>query len=291
MSGGGRARILAALALGVAVAALLATVLVVVVNRDELVALLPVPEPPAPEATVLGYWGGKIDASVFLLADVDAGQRAAAERRVRAAPAVNEVFYKSKAEALTRFRTMFRDNPELTGNVTEDQLPESYRVRLDSASSFAAFHDALCKGPARQDGGEDCGQGIDVVLDMHKVLAKPLAGSSWNGRADAAVVLAPGVTRRQRAAVRDRLEAIDGVERIEYESREQAWERLKGEYSPEELELAVPARGMLDSFRVKLSAPGAFESFKGGFCASPRTGDCAPGVAVVIDQRLLSSPD
>jgi len=226
MSGGGRARILAAL--GVAVAALLATVLVVVVNRDELRALLPVPEPPAPEATVLGYWGGRIDASVFLLADVDAGQRAAAERRVRAAPAVDEVFYESKAEALARFRTMFRDNPELTGNVTEDQLPESYRVRLDSASSFAAFHDALCKGPARQDGGEDCGPGIDVVLDMHKVLAKPLAGSSWNGRADVAVVLAPGVTRRQRAAVRDRLEAIDGVERIEYESREEAWQRLKG---------------------------------------------------------------
>ena len=65
MSGGGRARILAAL--GVAVAALLATVVVVVVNRDELVALLPLsePEPPAPEATVLGYWGGKIDASVL----------------------------------------------------------------------------------------------------------------------------------------------------------------------------------------------------------------------------------
>jgi hypothetical protein len=215
MSGGGRARILAALALGVAVAALLATVLVVVVNRDELVALLPVPEPPAPEATVLGYWGGKVDASVFLLADVDAGQRAAAERRVRAAPAVDEVFYESKAEALTRFRTMFRDNPELAGNVTEDQLPESYRVRLDSASSFAAFHDALCKGPARLDGDEVCGQWIDVVVDMHKVLAKPLAGSSWSGRADVAVVLAPGVTRRQRAAVRDRLEAIDGVQRIE----------------------------------------------------------------------------
>jgi cell division transport system permease protein len=88
-----------------------------------------------------GYWYDKVQVTVSLCTDTDAGtpceshrvtdpQRHAVETRIRALPEVENVFYESQADAFKHFKEQFKNAPDLIGNVQENELPEAFQVKL-----------------------------------------------------------------------------------------------------------------------------------------------------------------
>jgi cell division transport system permease protein len=86
------------------------------------------------------YWYNKIEVSVYLcgsLSDspscsggvVTPAQRLQIQQDLKALPVVQDVYYESQSEAFQRFEERFKDSA-IAQNVTVDQLPESFRVKL-----------------------------------------------------------------------------------------------------------------------------------------------------------------
>lgn len=88
-----------------------------------------------------------VEVGVFLADDVSADQRDAIQRDLVAMPEVANVIYESKDEAFRRFKLLFKDNPDLTENVTPDALPESFRVKLRDPNQFPVVKDRLSGRP------------------------------------------------------------------------------------------------------------------------------------------------
>jgi cell division transport system permease protein len=117
------------------------------------------------------YWYDKIEVSIFLcgqLSDsptcsagpVTAEQRAQIESDLKTLPIVANVYYESQNEAFVRFKDRFKGTA-LVDNVTADQLPESYRVKLKDPKQFAIVQSAFSGRP-----------GIDSVQDQRTILDK-----------------------------------------------------------------------------------------------------------------------
>ncbi len=117
------------------------------------------------------YWYDKIEVSIFLcgsLSDssncskgvITADQKAQIQRDLNALPVVDKVFYESQQEALTRFKERFK-NSAISQNVTADQLPESFRVKLKDPTKFAVIESAFSGRP-----------GVDIVQDQRAILDK-----------------------------------------------------------------------------------------------------------------------
>jgi cell division transport system permease protein len=95
------------------------------------------------------YWYDKIEVSVFLcgnLSDspscaagvVTADQRLAIQQDLQSMSVVDSVFYESQSQAYTRFQERFKDSA-IAQNVTADQLPESFRVKLKDPTQFSVL--------------------------------------------------------------------------------------------------------------------------------------------------------
>jgi cell division transport system permease protein len=117
------------------------------------------------------YWYDKIEVSVFLcgtLSDspscaagvVTADQRLSIQRDLQELPAIESVFYESQSQAFVRFQERFKDSA-IAQNVTADQLPESFRVKLKDPTQFAVIVSAFSGRP-----------GVDVVQDQRTILEK-----------------------------------------------------------------------------------------------------------------------
>jgi cell division transport system permease protein len=117
------------------------------------------------------YWYDKIEVSVFLcgnLSDspscaagvVTADQRLAIQQDLQAMTVVDSVFYESQSQAFTRFQERFKDSA-IAQNVTADQLPESFRVKLKDPTQFSVIVSAFSGRP-----------GVDVVQDQRTILEK-----------------------------------------------------------------------------------------------------------------------
>jgi cell division transport system permease protein len=117
------------------------------------------------------YWYDKIEVSIFLcgqLSDsptcsggpVTVEQRTQIESDLKTLPIVANVYYESQAEAFMRFKERFKGTA-LVNNVTADQLPESYRVKLKDPKQFAIVQSAFSGRP-----------GIDSVQDQRTILDK-----------------------------------------------------------------------------------------------------------------------
>lgn len=117
------------------------------------------------------YWYDKIEVSIFLcgsLSDssncskgvITADQKAQIQRDLNALPVVDKVFYESQQEALIRFKERFK-NSAISQNVTADQLPESFRVKLKDPTKFAVIESAFSGRP-----------GVDIVQDQRAILDK-----------------------------------------------------------------------------------------------------------------------
>ena len=128
------------------------------------------------------YWYDKIEVSVFLCGSlsespscsggvVTSTQRLAIQQDIQNMPAVDSVFYESQSRAFARFQERFKDSA-IAQNVTADQLPESFRVKLKDPTQFAVIVSAFSGRP-----------GVDVVQDQRGILEKffKLLGVLRNG--------------------------------------------------------------------------------------------------------------
>ncbi|MDQ1586605.1 MAG: cell division transport system permease protein [Actinomycetota bacterium] len=121
--------------------------------------------------TMKGFWYDKVEVSVFLCGqdssapscaagEVSQAQRDQIESELRAMPEVKNVFYESKQQAFTRFKQQFKDSA-ISDNITADQMPESFRVKLKDPQQFPIVATAFA--------GRD---GIEQVQDQKALLEK-----------------------------------------------------------------------------------------------------------------------
>jgi cell division transport system permease protein len=128
------------------------------------------------------YWYDKIEVSVFLcgnLSDspscaagvITPAQRLSIQQGLTELNVVESVFYESQSQAYARFQERFKDSA-IAQNVTADQLPESFRVKLKDPTEFAVVVSAFSGRP-----------GVDVVQDQRSILEKffQLLGVLRNG--------------------------------------------------------------------------------------------------------------
>ena len=117
------------------------------------------------------YWYDKIEVSVYLCGSlsespscaggvVNEEQRLGIKSDLESLPVVQSVFYESQSEAYSRFQERFKDSA-IAQNVTADQLPESFRVKLKDPTQFAVVVSAFSGRP-----------GVDVVQDQRTILEK-----------------------------------------------------------------------------------------------------------------------
>ena len=117
------------------------------------------------------YWYDKIEVSVYLCGDlsvspscsggtITATQREEIRTDLSSLPVVAQVYYESKAEAFTRFQERFKDSA-IAQNVTAEQLPESFRIKLKDPTQFSVVQSAFAGRP-----------GVDVVQDQRAILEK-----------------------------------------------------------------------------------------------------------------------
>ena len=117
------------------------------------------------------YWYDKIEVSVFLCGTlsesptcsagvVSPEQRTAIKTDLEALSVVDTVYYESQTEAFDRFKERFK-NSAIAQNVTADQLPESFRVKLKDPTQFDVVVSAFSGRP-----------GVDIVQDQRTILEK-----------------------------------------------------------------------------------------------------------------------
>ena len=121
------------------------------------------------------YWYDKVQVSIFLCgisskvsSCPDGAVTQAQREEIRAdlellKPLVEEVYYESSAEAFERFSEQFKDAPILS-NITPDQMPESFRVKLSDPTKYDVVASAFIGRP-----------GVDSVNDQRRVLDKLFA--------------------------------------------------------------------------------------------------------------------
>ena len=117
------------------------------------------------------YWYDKIEVSVFLCGSLSESpscasgpisqeQRDTIKSDIEALPVVDKVYYESQSQAFTHFQERFKGSA-IAQNVTPDQLPESYRVKLKDPTKFAVMQSAFAGRP-----------GVDSVQDQRSILEK-----------------------------------------------------------------------------------------------------------------------
>ena len=117
------------------------------------------------------YWYNKIEVSVYLCGSlsespscsggiVTPAQRMQIQQDLQALPVVQNVYYESQAEAFQRFQERFKDSA-IAQNVTVDQLPESFRVKLKDPTQYQVVVSAFSGRP-----------GVEVVQDQRAILEK-----------------------------------------------------------------------------------------------------------------------
>ncbi len=117
------------------------------------------------------YWYDKIEVSVFLCGalsestsctagSVTDTQRSSIQADLQALPVVEKVYYESQSQAYQHFQENFKGSA-IAQNVTPDQLPESFRVKLKDPTQFAVVQSAFAGRP-----------GVDTVQDQRTILDK-----------------------------------------------------------------------------------------------------------------------
>jgi cell division protein FtsX len=116
-------------------------------------------------------------------------------------------------------------------------------------------------------------------------------GGYWFGKIDASVYLKLDVAPARRQAIRERIERLDVVDQVYFESRAEAWARLRELYrgKPEILKRTDPAF-LPESFRVRLDAPEHLKQLLRALCPGPARKvqghlRCIGGVETVTDDK------
>ena len=124
------------------------------------------------------FWYDKVEVSVFLCGDDSEGascaagevtqdQRESIRSDLDSMPEVERIYYESKQKAYSRFKEQFK-NSAIVDNVTADQMPESFRVKLVDPEQFPIIASAFI-GRA----------GVDEVQDQKALLEKFFKVLKW----------------------------------------------------------------------------------------------------------------
>jgi cell division transport system permease protein len=124
------------------------------------------------------FWYDKVEVSVFLCGavsnepscaggEVTQAQRDQIRKDLDAMPQVQRIYYESKRQAYTRFKQQFK-NSAIVDNVTADQMPESFRVKLTNPEQFPIIASAFI--------GRD---GIEQVQDQKALLERFFKVLKW----------------------------------------------------------------------------------------------------------------
>ena len=127
------------------------------------------------------FWYDKVEVSVFLCGadsgegvagscaagEVTQDQRDTIRADLDSMPQVEKVYYESKREAYSRFKEQFK-NSAIVDNVTPDQMPESFRVKLVNPEQFDIVASAFV-GRA----------GVEQVQDQKALLEKFFKVLNW----------------------------------------------------------------------------------------------------------------
>ena len=127
------------------------------------------------------FWYDKGEVSVFLCGadsgegvagscaagEVTQDQRDSIRADLDSMPQVQKVYYESKREAYSRFKEQFK-NSAIVDNVTPDQMPESFRVKLVNPEQFDIVASAFV-GRA----------GVEQVQDQKALLEKFFKVLNW----------------------------------------------------------------------------------------------------------------
>ena len=102
-----------------------------------------------------------VEVSIFLKTDATKEQVDALGQQLGQDPLVKDSTYVNKEQAYERFQQMYADAPDLVSAVKPDQLPESYRVKLNDPEQYKAIYDKY-----------KTAEGIDTIVDQSKLLDK-----------------------------------------------------------------------------------------------------------------------
>jgi cell division transport system permease protein len=108
------------------------------------------------------YYYSKIEVSIFLKNDYTDAQQQALAAQLRNDPLVKQpVLFETKEQAYAKFKTQFKDAPDLVKATKPESLPASFKVKLKDPKQF----DAISAAYKTKDG-------VDDVLDQQRLLAK-----------------------------------------------------------------------------------------------------------------------
>jgi cell division transport system permease protein len=127
------------------------------------------------------FWYDKVEVSVFLCGadsgegvagscaagEVTQDQRDSIRADLDSMPQVEKVYYESKRKAYSRFKEQFK-NSAIVDNVTPDQMPESFRVKLVNPEQYDIVASAFV-GRA----------GVEQVQDQKALLEKFFKVLNW----------------------------------------------------------------------------------------------------------------
>jgi len=122
--------------------------------------------------TMKDFWYDKVEVSIFLCGkgsdtpscsggEVTRAQRDQIKADLEALrPLVEDIYYESKTEAFQRFKQQFKNSP-IVNSVSENALPESFRVKLSDPTKYDVVASAFAGRP-----------GVDQVNDQRVILDK-----------------------------------------------------------------------------------------------------------------------
>jgi FtsX-like permease family protein len=170
-------------------------------------------------------------------------------------------------------------------------VPESFHVRLAAPEDFKPLYRALCPGlPTKALGDSGCLPEVEAVIQDAAPLRWLLVPKLWTTTSDVTVFLPAGTTEAQREAVRARLEAIDGVAKVTYESPAEAYRRLpeklrRNGRDPTKVTPPLSLGSVPGAFHITLDGPARVQEFHLALCGSRKTGACAGGLVVFEHPR------
>ncbi|MGW6209118.1 permease-like cell division protein FtsX [Streptomyces sp. NPDC055089] len=122
-------------------------------------------------STMKDYWYDKVNVSIYLCGKGDsetvvqcakgavtAQQKKEIEGDLKKMDVVDTVIYESSDQAYKHYQEEFGDSP-MAGNITPDQMPESFRVKLDDPTKYKVVATAFA--------GRD---GVQSVQDQRSIL-------------------------------------------------------------------------------------------------------------------------
>ena len=113
-------------------------------------------------------WKNGVELEVFMNVDATDAQIAAVQRQLVNDPEVRDFRYLTKDDALTEFRRLFKDQPDLVNSVDAAALPSSFRVAPIKAELTKTVADRYQSQP-----------GVDEVKTAEKQVRQLLSATAW----------------------------------------------------------------------------------------------------------------